>query len=285
MNHREGTFTGVGNLQLYYQSWQPSAPARANLAIVHGLGSHSGTFATVVSYLSDRGYALYSFDLRGHGRSQGKRGHINRWSEFREDLRGFLHLVTTESPNLPCYLYGHSLGATIALDYAIRFPQGTQGLILSALPIGKLGLSPVKFLVGRILSSIWPSFSLSTGIDLAAGSRDPLVVEHHAQDPLRHTCGRARMSTEFFATVAWLQAHATALQVPVLLLHGSADRTVPPNGSRRFFEKITFHDKRYIEYPEAYHDLHQDLNYLNVLGDIEHWLDQHLICSSSLQTG
>lgn len=280
MNHQEGTFKGVGNLTLFYQTWQPQSLAKANLIIIHGLGSHSNTFHSVVTHLVERGYAVYSFDLRGHGRSEGKRGHINRWSEFREDLRGFLHLVTTESPNRLCFLYGHSLGATIALDYAIRLPHALNGVILSALPIGKVGLSPFKFWIGRILSSVWPSFALNTGIDLSAGSRDPVVVAAHTQDPWRHNRGRARMSTEFFDTLAWLQAHASELKVPVLMLHGSADRTIPIAPSRAYFQKITFQDKQYIEYPGAYHDLHQDLNYLQVLVDVEHWLEQRIIFSA-----
>lgn len=280
MNHREGRFKGVGGLNLFYQTWQPLSLARANIIIVHGLGSHSNTFGAVVTHLVARGYAVYSFDLRGHGRSEGKRGYINRWSEFREDLRGFLHLVTADSPHCPCFVYGHSLGATIALDYAVRLPYAIHGVILSALPIGKVGLSPIKFFIGRIFSSIWPSFALNTGIDLSAGSRNPAVVTTHAQDPLRHTCGRARMSTEFFSTLDWLQAHVTELRVPVLMLHGSADRTIPPESSRDYFQNITFQDKQYIEYPNAYHDLHQDLDYLQVLADIEHWLEQHLVHSA-----
>lgn len=277
MSHREGTFTGVGNLNLYYQTWQPSKPACANLIIVHGLGSHSDTLTPVASHFLNRGYAIYDFDLRGHGRSAGKRGYISQWSEFREDLRKFVNLVVADSPNLPCFIYGHSLGATITLDYAIRFPQEIRGIILSALPIGKVGLSPIKFFIGRILSSVWPSFSLSTGIDLSAGSRNSAIVKEHTQDPLRHTCGRARLSTEFFSTLAWLQAHVSDLQVPVLMLHGSADRTIPPGPSREYFQQIKFEDKKYIEYSGAYHDLHQDLDANVVLEDVENWLEQHIV--------
>ncbi len=276
MNHRIGRLKGVGGLSLFYQTWQPLAQVRANIVIVHGLGSHSNTFSTLVGHLVECGYAVYSYDLRGHGQSEGMRGYINRWSEFREDLRGFIHFVTTESPQCPTFIYGHSLGATIALDYAVRLPHGIQGVILSALPIGKVGLSPVKFFIGRILSSIWPSFALSTGIDLSAGSRNPAVVQTHAQDPLRHTRGRARMSTEFFSTLEWLNAHVEELRLPVLMLHGAADRTIPPDSSRDYFRGITYPDKTYIEYPNAYHDLHLDLGYQTVLADVEHWLEQHV---------
>lgn len=274
MEHRKGQFISTGNLTLFYQVWLPSERPKANVVIIHGLGSHSDTFKPVVTALVERGYALYGLDLRGHGRSEGKRGYINRWSEFRDDLTALLKLVGDECPETPCYLYGHSLGATIALDYAIRYPHALQGVVLSALPIGKVGLSPIKFFIGRLLSSVWPSFALDTGIDLSAGSRDPAIVKTHADDPLRHTYGRARMSTEFFSTVNWLQTHISELKVSVLVLHGSADRTVPPDASRQYFQKITCKDKQYIEYPGAYHDLHQDLNYQDVLADVGLWLEK-----------
>ncbi|WP_299489523.1 alpha/beta hydrolase [Acaryochloris sp. IP29b_bin.137] len=276
MKHREGTFIGTGNLTLFYQVWLPCEQPNANVIIIHGLGSHSNTFEFVVTDLVERGYAVYGFDLRGHGRSEGKRGYINRWSEFREDLTALLKVIDDESPDNPCFLYGHSLGATIALDYTIRYPQAIQGVILSALPIGKVGLSPAKFLIGRLLSSIWPGFTLNTGIDLSAGSRNPDIVKTHSHDPLRHTYGRARMSTEFFSTVDWLQTHISELRVPVLMLHGTADRTVPPEPSRKYFQKITSKDKQFIEYPGAYHDLHQDLNYQDVQADVAHWLEKQL---------
>lgn len=276
MKHFEGQFAGVGPLNLYYQTWQGHKSPKANIVLIHGLGSHSDTFTSVVKALVAQGYWVYGFDLRGHGRSEGQRGYINRWSEFREDLAALLQIVLAASPNCPCFLYGHSLGATITLEYAMHYPQSVQGIILSALPIGKVGLSPVKFLIGRFLSSVWPHFTLKTGIDLSAGSRDPAAVKIRAQDPLRHTYGRARLSTEFFSTIKWLQTHITDLKVPVLMLHGSADRTVPPDGSRLYFEKISFPNKQYIEYPGAFHDLHLDWDSEQVLADVEYWLDQQL---------
>lgn len=276
MKHWEGKFTGVGNLTLFYQAWQSNEQPKASVVLIHGLGSHSDTFESVVSAITQRGYALYALDLRGHGRSEGKRGYINRWSEFREDLTALLKIIANDLPGKPCFLYGHSLGATIALDYVIHYPQTLQGAILSALPIGKVGLSSLKFLIGRLFSAIWPSFALDTGIDLSAGSRDLTVVKTHAQDPLRHTCGRARMSTEFFSTLDWLQTHVSELQVPVLMLHGTADRTVPPDASYQYFQAISFKDKQYIEYPDAYHDLHQDLDYQDVMKDVVCWLEEHV---------
>ncbi len=276
MKHDQGNFSGAGEIDLYYQSWHPDCSIRGIVAIVHGLGGHSDIFGNLVTFLSDHRLAVYSFDLRGHGRSPGQRGYINNWSEFREDLRAFLQLITTKEDRLPLFLLGQSLGGTIALDYALHYPSQLQGLILLS-PALKVSVSPIKSLLGRIFSRFVPRFTLDTGFDLAAGSRDPQVVAAYAQDSLRHTKGTARLATQFWQTVTWIEVNAATLEVPLLILHGGADRVTMPESSRLLFETINFTDKEIREYPESYHELHNDLNHQEVLTDITNWLDKHLM--------
>ena len=284
MQHSEGTFKGAGELNLYYQRWRPSGKRRAILIIVHGLGGHSGLFNNLVQYLVPHGYEIYGFDLRGHGRSPGQRGHINAWAEFREDLSRFLQLIELQKTGLPCFLLGHSLGGAIALDYILRFPDKLQGVIATAPAIGKVGVSPVRMGIGRILSWLWPNFTLCTGIEQGAGSRDPAVVAAYAQDPLRHTKGSARLVTEFLAIAAWIQNQIANLQTPLLILHGGADQVAPSEASCLFFEQVTFSDKERREYPESYHELHDDINHQEVLADLSNWLERHLQGDVSLES-
>ena len=271
---REGTFQGANGVKLYYQSWHPQALAKAILVIVPGHGGHSGTFTRMVAYLVERNYIIYSFDLRGNGRSPGQRGYINSWAEFRADLTAFLNLVTAKKPDLPLFLIGQSMGGTIALDYVLRESDRLQGLILMAPALG-LGVSPWKLWLGKILSRIWPRFALDTGIDLSAGSRDPEVVAAFARDTLRHSQGTARLATELLKTINWINDHATELKVPLLILHGGADRVTLPEDSRIFWERLTLADKEKQEYPDSYHELHNDLNYQEVLADMNDWLKRH----------
>jgi alpha-beta hydrolase superfamily lysophospholipase len=278
-SHREDTFKGVGKLDLYYQSWHPDGKVRAILAIAHGLGAHSGRYGNVVQHLIPKQYAVYGLDSRGHGRSLGQRGYINSWTEFREDLRAFIQLIQTQQPGCPIFLMGHSLGAVIVLDYVLRYPQeasALQGVIALAPTLGKVGVSKIRLLVGQILSRVWPRFTLSTGIDLSAGSRDEKILAAYAQDPLRHTRASARLATEFFTTVDWINAHAADWQLPLLILHGGADRVALPEGGDIFCQRVSCVDKKRIEYPEAYHELQDDLNYQEVLADLEDWLEGHL---------
>ena len=276
MQHRQGAFMGAGELTLYYQSWHPLTEARATLVLIHGLGGHSGLFSNVVQYLVPRGFVIYGFDMRGHGRSPGQRGHIETWSEFREDVHAFLQLIDEQEPDLPCFIMGHSLGGVVALDYAIHYPDTVEGLIASALPLGQVGVPPRRMASGHVFSRVRPRFTLNTGIDASTGSRDQAVVLAYADDPLRHTRGTARLATEFLTTTAHIRTHAADLKVPILLLHGGADRVALPEGSRSFFEQVAFPDKERREYPGAYHELHEDLNYQEILTDLADWLERHL---------
>jgi len=283
MKHCEGTFAGFGGSPLFYQSWYPDNGVQAVVVMVHGLGAHSGAFEPAVPYLLAQGYATYAFDLRGHGRSPGQRGYINTWAEFRADLGAFLERVQNQHPGCPCFLWGHSLGGTIALDYALRSPTGLQGLILTAPALSKVGISPFKLAVGRLLSRVYPRFSLSAGIQHNLSSRDPKILAIYAQDALRHKYGSARLATEFFTTVDWLYEHATALQVPLLILHGSADRITLPESSHAFFQRVLFADREYREYDGSYHDLYADLDAQTVMMDFSRWLKQHLQGTESCQ--
>ncbi|VEP13392.1 Alpha/beta hydrolase fold protein [Hyella patelloides LEGE 07179] len=275
--NKQGTFPGAKGLKLYYQSWHPPALAKAVLVIVHGHGAHSGIFRGMVKYLLECNYVVYSFDLRGNGRSPGQRGYINNWAEFRADLKAFLDLVTAENADLPLFLMGQSLGGAIALDYALREPNFIQGLILMSPALG-LGISNWKIAISKLLSSILPNFALDTGIDFSACSRNPEIIAASAQDSLRHSQGTARLATELLKTIDWINAHAKELQIPLLILHGGADRVTLPKSSCVFFERLNLADKEKHEYPGSYHELHHDLNCQEVLADIKDWIDRHLSC-------
>ena len=277
-SRQEGKFSGVGGLDLYYQSWHPGGEVRGILAIVHGLGGHSGLYKTIVEHLLPREYAVYAFDLRGHGRSSGQRGYINTWAEFRDDLQAFLKLIQQQQPGYPIFLLGHSLGGVIALDYTLHYVKDQSilaGVIGFSFSIGQVGVPLSRVVLGKLFSRVWPRFSLHIGLDFSAGSRNQKILDSYTQDKLRHTLATARLSTEFFATVDWIHTHAEKWQVPLLILHGGADRIAFPAGSKIFYEKVNYPDKLRIEYPGGYHNLHDDINYLEVITDLVDWMNKH----------
>ncbi|WP_088889681.1 alpha/beta hydrolase [Leptolyngbya ohadii] len=276
MKHIQGRVKGFRGCHLYYQSWLPTQPSQAIIVLVHGIGGHSGVFQNVVEYLVPQGYEVYAFDLRGHGRSPGQRGHINQWREFREDLHSFLQYIRLQRTCCPLIVWGHSLGGTIALDYALRSPSEIQGLILTAPALSKIKIARTKLVLGRMLSRTVPRFSLKLGISTQLGSRDPEMVAAYTQDPLRHEYGSARLATEFFTTVRWIQSHASELKIPLLIMHGSSDHVTLPEGSRAFFQQVIFPDKEHREYDGNYHDLYIDNGYEEIFADLTTWLKQHL---------
>jgi alpha-beta hydrolase superfamily lysophospholipase len=218
------------------------------------------------------GIELFAPDLRGNGRSPGQRGYLERWEDVREDLRRLIVWVRSERPSLPLFLLGNSLGGLVVLDYALHHPAGIRGVIAVAPPLGDLGVPRPLLALGRILSRVWPRFSLDTGMDLSGLARDPEVAARVLRDPLFHRKGTARLSTEVTATIERVHAGAPSFPVPVLVLHGAADRMVPPEGSRRFVAGGGQPDRGLIEYPEGYHALLADTDGRRVLEDIVQWM-------------
>jgi len=275
--HLEATFRGSDGLELFRQQWRPAGrDPLAVLVTVHGIGDHSGLYPALPDYFVPRGWAVHSFDLRGNGRSPGPRGHIRRWSELRGDLDCFLATVRREDGERPLFLLGNSLGGLVVLDYALHHGAGLSGVIAVAPPLGRFGTPRWLLAVGRVLSRIWPAFTLETRLDLAGLSRDAAVRDAIVSDPLFHRKGSARLAAEVLATARSVRQNAGAFAVPLLLIHGGADRMVFPEGSRAFYAEAGPADKQYLEYPGAYHALFADLDREQVLADLERWMRQRL---------
>jgi alpha-beta hydrolase superfamily lysophospholipase len=273
----DGVFRGAGGIELSYQTWRSERETGAILGIVHGHGEHSGRYGNVVSALAPRGFAVYGFDHRGHGRSRGQRGHINSWKEYREDVRLFLRLIERSEPGRPVFLMGHSMGALVALDYLIHCPDGPRGAVISGAPIEPVGVAkPYLVYISRALSAIWPRFPLRLALDISALSRDAAAVKAYAADPLVHGRFTARWGTESLAAVKRVKAGAAAVNVPILVIHGGADRLNSPEGVERFFERMTVADKSLRVYPDMYHELHNDIGHEAVTEDIAEWLAKRI---------
>jgi acylglycerol lipase len=274
--HAEGRFIGRGGIDLFRQAWRPPGTASAVVVNLHGLGDHSGLHTALVDHLLSRDMAIHSCDLRGNGRSAGSRGHVVEWRDYREDLGELLQLVRAEEPGRPIFLLGNSLGGLIVLDYAMQAPAGLRGVIVASAPLGQIGVPPALMSLGRLLSRLWPGFSWKTGMDLSGLARDPEVVAQLLADPLFHRRGTARLSTEVTAAIDRVQRGAAAFELPLLVMHGSEDRMVPPDGSRLFAARAGSPDKQLIEYPGAYHALFADLDRERPLTDLTAWIEARL---------
>jgi alpha-beta hydrolase superfamily lysophospholipase len=267
----EHWFEGCGGIRLFYRQVLPSEPAWGTVICLHGLGDHSGLYPMVARALVPRGLAVISPDLRGNGRSPGQRGYVAAWADLREDLGCLVARVRRRGR--PLFLLGNSLGGLVVLEYALHQPEGIAGVIAVASPLGALAVPAPLLALGRVLSRVWPRFSLETGLDLSGLARDPAVAAQVLADPLFHRRGTARLSTEVTSAIARVQAGAPRFPVPALLLHGGADRMVPPDGSRRF-AAAAGPRATLIEYPDGYHALLADTGGNRVLADLAGWLEQ-----------
>jgi alpha-beta hydrolase superfamily lysophospholipase len=273
MQHLESKFIAYGGLPLYYQAWRPDAPPRASLIIVHGLSEHSDRYMNLVNALVPEGIAVYAFDHRGHGRStKNLVAHVNDWSEYRGDVRAFVELVTEQENKIPLFILGHSMGGLITANYVLHHPQGLSGVILSAPPLGDVGVPLWLRLLGRLVSVVKPDAVFKSGLELSGISRDSDVIEAYNNDPLIHGKITARWSVEFFKAIEWTRDHAVEFPLPLLIIHGDADQLVPIAGSRAFFDKIQQGDKSYITYEGGYHESLNDIHYEQVVADIKNWL-------------
>ncbi|MEM9809323.1 MAG: lysophospholipase [Cyanobacteria bacterium P01_D01_bin.56] len=271
----ENTFCGAHGLSLFYQAWYPPGTAKAVVALVHGFGEHCDRYHTVTTALTQTGYVVFGFDNQGHGRSEGQRGHINRWQDYRDNVSAFLAQVHHHEPGLPLFILGHSLGGLIVLDYALNSSEDIKGIIISGPPIHPVGIAkPYRVTIARILSGIWPRFSMNVGASPETLSRDPAIVNQMEEDPLTHSVATVRWGTECLVAISKVRKTINQLQIPILLIHGSADKVNDVRGSQEIFARIPG-DKTLKIYPGSYHEPHNDLDRNQVMEDIITWLNQH----------
>ena len=277
MQHTEGKFTGRNNYSLYRQAWLPDGVPIAVLLVVHGLAEHSGRYSNVVNYFVPGGYAVYSFDLRGHGKSEGKRGYVEHFSYYLDDLRTYYDIVRQENKNAKIFMVGHSIGATIATDFAINHPEKLDGLISSAVVL-KAGdsVTGLTILMAKVLSLLFPKMGVSP-IDASTISRDKAVVDAYVNDPLVYR-GKisARLGTELLNEMKRLLSTISELSLPMLIMNGTADRLSNPASSKILFDGVSSKDKTLKLYQDFYHEIYNEPERQQVFQDMEKWLKLHV---------
>ena len=274
IKHIEDSFRGQGGLNLYYQCWLPPQKPKAVLVLVHGLAEHSSRYGNVVDYFVPRGYAVYGFDHRSHGKSPGSPGYVKRFSHFVSDLIDFLDIVRRLFPQARIIVIGHSVGGTIAIAGAAQTPEKLDGLILSGTFVKPgASLSPAKIMAARLLSLLLPKMGVDT-IDATAISQDEAVVRVYVNDPLvYHGKISARLGAEIIAAMRRLPGEIAGLTLPILIMHGSEDRLSRPEGSRLLYERACPKHKTLKLYPGFHHELFNEPGRRQVFEDMERWLD------------
>jgi len=257
---------------------RPSGKARGAVAVVHGYGEHAGRYFQLGGEFAARGFHMCAYDLRGHGRSAGRRGHVTRFKEYLDDTASFLDRVRSEAAGLPLFLLGHSMGGLIAAVFAEqRRPNDLAGLVLSA-PFLRLA-EPVpryKLVLAHIASTVAPSMDVGNTLDAAGLSHDDEVVAAYRTDPLNHTAATARWATEVLSAQRSALAHAGRISQRLLVMAGADDPVAHPDAARELYAAAGSRDKRLLIYPGLLHEIFNEAERDAPVADLLAWLEEHL---------
>ncbi len=262
---------------LHWHRWLPETAPRAIVLLVHGYAEHLGRYEHVAAALTDNGYGVYAVDHWGHGKSDGIPGFVPAFAAYTGGVEVLLEQAEADYPGLPLFLLGHSMGGLIAALHLPSHQGHYAGAILSG-PAISAAKEPSRFMIwiSRLLSRIAPRLGVLQ-LDPRGVSRDPAVVAAYIADPLVYG-GKmgARLAKEMFEAMAAARAGAGAITLPMLLLHGQKDRVTAAKGSEYLNAHLGSADKTLTIYPGLYHEIFNEPEQREVLGDVTRWLEAHL---------
>ncbi len=266
---------GVKNVNLFYQSWHPKKNSKAVIIFVHGLKDHGGRYREIAEKLALSGYASYAYDHRGLGDSGGQRVWVSSFEDYIADLEIIFDVVRMSEPNQPIYLFGHSMGGTVASLFAVNKLRPIKGLVLSA-PAFKVTTDVNGFMIGvtKVLGTMTPSLAILNLKD-EAFTRDQDSLKELKADPLVfHGNAPARTAKELLKAMHLFESRMNELQLPFLALHGEKDLVTNPEGSKELYQKAASTNKTLKLYPALYHDLFHEPEKELVFNDFIAWLKQ-----------
>ena len=257
--------------------WDYNENPRAIIAIVHGHGEHKDRYKHVAEYFGRHNINTWAFDHRGHGQSEGRRGHCPVFNLLIDDVEQFLMQIRNVHNDIPIILYGHSMGGNIAANYLIRRKGKEIKAAIITDPLFKIAFEPPKWKVsiGKLMADIWPSLAQPTGLDVKHLSTDISVVEAYTKDPLVHNKMSAKLFVDIFKAAKFAIEKAMLLPTPTLVMHGEADQITSPEGSKEFAvknaEMITLK-----LWPGMYHEIHNEVDKELVFNYELDWINRQL---------
>ena len=278
MKTQSGNFKVHDGTSIYWKGWTPDNAPKAVVHVIHGYAEHIDRYGNVVGELLPAGYAVFGTDHRGHGKSEGKRGHVMSFQEFIDDEKQFQReVIRTKFPKLPCFVLGHSMGSLIAMNLVEQSAEGIRGLVLSGTG-SRPGTNIPKILLAatRILSRLLPSIHVKSPLPPDFISRDPEVVKAYVEDPLVYNVITPRLAYEMNRYVVIGAENSGEIQIPVLIQLGSRDTAF--SGQKELFEMVGAKDKTFKLYEGLKHEVYNELleDRTRVLADLRTWLDKHV---------
>jgi len=275
---KEERIDGVGGIKIFMRSWKPASPPRAVVVICHGVNSHGGQYLWAAEQFVSRGLAVYAVDLRGRGRSDGRRFYVDDISEYVSDVAAVIRIAKAREPGLRVFLLGHSAGGVVSCTYALDNQSELAGLICESfaykVPAPDFALAIIKGL--SYLAPRLPVLKLKN----KDFTRDPKAVQALNDDPF--TANEIQPAKTVAALVRAderLKKEFPRITLPVFILHGTVDKATVPSGSRFFYETAGSKDKTLQMYEGHFHDLLNDFGKEKVMADIQSWIDKRVKAS------
>lgn len=271
----EETFDGKGDLKIYLRSWKPDGAPRAVIVICHGVNSHGGQYLWPASELVKKGHAVFALDLRGRGKSEGGRFYVDDIADYVSDLAGTVKIAKARHPGLPVFLLGHSAGGVVSATYTLDNQAELAGFICESfafqVPAPGFALAAIKG-----LSHIAPHLPVLK-LKNEDFSRDPAAVAALNADPLiAHEVQPAATVAALVRADERLREEFPKITLPVLIMHGTADKATVCEGSQFFHDTAGSADKTLKLYKDHFHDLLNDTGKEGVMADITAWIDARL---------
>lgn len=280
VEHHEDRVEAPDGVSIFWQRWLPADP-KAILYFIHGLGEHSGRYGHPVEFFTERGYGCYALDYRAHGRSPGRRVHVDRFGQFLLDVGAVHQEMLKHHPDLPVLPVGHSQGGLLVLMYALKYPDRIPGVIASSPFLGihrSARPSALVKLAAKILSKLSPTLTLPNNVDPANLSHDPEVAPAYSNDPLNSDKVSARWFTSLMKAHEEVLADAPKLKTPALVMQSGGDRLVDPSATRRWVDAAPAKLVEYVEWDGYFHEMFNETEErrLPVFERMESWLESRL---------
>ena len=259
---------------LFERVQHPAVSTKGVVVVVHGYAEHSGRYGHLADTLTDAGFRVVLYDHRGFGQSPGRPAYVAHMDRLVADLSGVVARTRAQWPDQRIFLFGHSMGGLVSALYCLKSPgHGVDGLVLSS-PLLRTLEAPLLQRVARLVGMLAPRLPTIT-LDRSALSRDPLVVSEAESDPMNYH-GRipARTGAEFIRGMRYLEAEGHRLDLPLLLLHGTADRITDPAGSSELYARASSNHKQLSLFEGAYHETFNEPEGDRVLRSVAEWLTE-----------
>lgn len=269
-------FTSFDGTRIYYEWWMPRKP-KAIVLLVHGLGDHCGRYGPFTKFFAKRNIGVCLFDMRGHGRSGGLRGHFGRFQELLSDLSVCVQMISAKYRDVPLYLVGHSFGGLVALNYVVRFPKRLSGLILSSpCIVPRLIIPKWKKSLSEKAHRWMPTLRIEQEISPNALSHEEEVVAAYKEDDLVVHKFSLSVGHEILKHLDLVMALAPRVYLPSLFMHAGDDAICDAGGTKQFFGRISVGCRSFKSFDGYFHELFNEVGSESVFNYMFTWLENEL---------